>query len=155
MKISRALTEVRLLYIETAPFIYYTENRPGYVDTMRAIFQGVLDQQMSIVTSTIALAECLPKPLKENDRAVVKAYETLFQNTKEIRLVPVDAAVARRCADLRAQYNLRTPDALHVATAIETGCDIFLTNDLTLKRVKEVRVLVLNELELDSSTDEG
>lgn len=153
MKISRALTGVRLLYIETAPFIYYTENRPGYVEKMRAIFQCVLDQQMSIITSTIALAECLPKPLKENDRAVVKAYDTLFQNTKEIRLVPVDSSIARRCADLRAQYNLRTPDALHNATAIETGCDVFLTNDLSIRRVKEVRVLVLDELELDSGTD--
>jgi predicted nucleic acid-binding protein len=50
---------------------------------------------------------------------------------------------------ISARYNLRTPDALHVATAIEAGCEAFLTNDSTLKRVREIRVLPLDELELD------
>jgi predicted nucleic acid-binding protein len=50
---------------------------------------------------------------------------------------------------LRARYNLRTPDALHVATRIDATCDAFLTNDAGIKRVIEIAVLVLDELELD------
>jgi predicted nucleic acid-binding protein len=51
-------------------------------------------------------------------------------------------------AELRARYNLRTPDALHIACAIDTGCDAFLTNDTGIKRVNEIRILVLDDLEL-------
>jgi predicted nucleic acid-binding protein len=39
-------------------------------------------------------------------------------------------------------------DALQIAVALEAGCEAFLTNDRTLKRVTELRVLVLDELEL-------
>jgi predicted nucleic acid-binding protein len=42
---------------------------------------------------------------------------------------------------------LRLPDALQIAVALEAGCEAFLTNDLTLKRVVELRVLVLDDLE--------
>jgi predicted nucleic acid-binding protein len=67
----------------------------------------------------------------------------------DIHLMPITTSVAERAAQLRAQYNLRTPDALHVASALEAACDAFLTNDLGLKRVTELRVLVLDELQLD------
>ncbi len=138
-----------MLGIETAPFIYYTEKRAGFVDRMRAIFQHVLDEKIDVVTSTITLTECLTKPLREKDAALVAAYNAMLRSTRGIRLIPVDATVAGRAADLRARYNLRTPDALHVATALAAGCDAFLTNDRDLKRVTEVRVFLLDDLELD------
>jgi predicted nucleic acid-binding protein len=61
-------------------------------------------------------------------------------------LVPIDIEVAELAADLRARYNLRTPNALQVAAAIVRRCEVFLTNDARLKRVAEIRVLTLEEL---------
>ena len=43
---------------------------------------------------------------------------------------------------------LRTPDALQIATALNAGCTAFLTNDFRLQLVTEIRVLVLDEMEL-------
>jgi predicted nucleic acid-binding protein len=43
---------------------------------------------------------------------------------------------------------LTLTDALQVAAALNAGCGTFLTNDVTLKRVTELRVLLLDELEL-------
>ena len=64
--------------------------------------------------------------------------------------------VAETAADLRASYNLRTPDALQLATAIVSGCQGFLTNDRGLIRVKTIPVLVLDDLILDDPvTDSG
>jgi predicted nucleic acid-binding protein len=68
-------------------------------------------------------------------------------STNYARLILIDSAVAERAADLRARHNLRTPDALQIAAALETGCQAFLTNDTQLKRVTELRVLILDELE--------
>lgn len=148
MKINDALAGVGLLCIETAPFIYYTESRAGYVDKMRAIFQRAQDAQITVVTSVITLTECLMKPLRDNDTNLVTAYNAMLRSTRRVRLEPVDVTVAGRAADLRAKYNLRTPDALHIATALVAGCDAFLTNDLALKRVTEIQVLALDDLEL-------
>jgi len=100
------------------------------------------------------LTETLTKPLKVADKAVEQAYRSLLQNTEHITLISVTDQVAERAAHLRAQYNLRTPDALHVAAAIDQSCDAFLTNDFTLRRITELRVLVLDELEIDQPQDE-
>ncbi len=37
--------------------------------------------------------------------------------------------VVTRIARLRAVHPFKLPDALHLATAIEHGCGLFLTND--------------------------
>ena len=154
MRISEALSGVALLYVETSPFIYYTEKRPGYVDKARAIFRYLDEGRLSVITSTIALSETLVKPIREHDEALVNAYSELFESTAGLSMMPVSAAVARLSAQLRAHYELKTPDALHLATALEAHCDAFLTNDKGFKRVSELRVLVLDELELEPPTTE-
>lgn len=148
MKIGDALTSVARLGIETAPFIYFTESRAGYAEKMRSIFVYLNEHDSEVIASTIVIPECLMKPLREKDHQVVKAYTELFGQTSELILWSVDSAVARRAADLRAAYNLRTPDALHVATALQSNCDAFLTNDFGLKRVQEIPILLLDELEI-------
>lgn len=48
----------------------------------------------------------------------------------------------------QARYHLRMPNALQVAVAIKAGCEAFLTNDRDLQRIDDLRILVLDELEL-------
>ena len=76
-------------------------------------------------------------------------YRDLLLNSSDFQVLPIDAEVAEIAADIRARYNLRTPDALQVATALHAGCDAFLTNnDKHFQRVTDLQVLILNELEL-------
>lgn len=55
-------------------------------------------------------------------------------------------AVAEQAALLRAKYNLRTPDAVQLATAVEVRADYFFTNDDRLKLVREITVVTLSDL---------
>lgn len=50
-------------------------------------------------------------------------------------------------SDLRAKYAIRTPDALQIAAGLSLGATGFLTNDGRLKRVTELEVLLLDEIE--------
>jgi predicted nucleic acid-binding protein len=43
---------------------------------------------------------------------------------------------------------VRIADALHIAAAIDAQCDAFLTNDKGLKRITEIVVWVLDDLEI-------
>jgi predicted nucleic acid-binding protein len=54
--------------------------------------------------------------------------------------------IAEQSADLRARYNLRTPDALQIAATLSVGCQAFLTNDKKLSNVTELQVIVLDDL---------
>lgn len=148
MKIEVALQKVDVLAIETAPFIYYVENHPIYSDKLDLIFKIVEAMSIKIVASTITLTETLVKPLKNSDNQTVKAYRELLMRHKSIQIYSVLPSIAEKAAELRAKYNLRTPDALHIATAIESNSDAFLTNDMGLKRITELQILILDELEI-------
>jgi predicted nucleic acid-binding protein len=76
---------------------------------------------------------------------IVQAYEQALLNSKQVQMLTVDIALARRAVSLRAQYSIRVPDALQSAAAMEAGATAFATNDLRLKKVKEIRVLLLDE----------
>ena len=151
MKISDALEGVQRLYTETAPLIYYVEENPTCVAKMDAIIASIEDRPIEALSSVITLAEVLTHPLKLGNTRLAQAYRDILLNNGEVRLLPVTSRIAESAADLRARYNLRTPDALHVAAGIDARCDAFLTNDAGIKRITEIAVLVLDELELDLS----
>lgn len=148
MKLSNVLKELSSLYIETSPIIYFVEENPTYIDRMDTIMNAAANGDIQAISSTLILTEVLVHPLREENDKLIQSYRTVLVKSKDFQLVPITTSVAEIAADLRARYNLRTPDALHVATAIDAGCDAFLTNDLGLKRVKELMILVLDELEL-------
>ncbi len=105
---------------------------------------------VEMVSSVITLTEVLVHPVKLGDARLAQEYRDILARSKRFHLCDVTAPIAESAARLRARYDLRTPDALHLAAAVETGCDAFLTNDRGITRVKEVRVLVLDDLEPDS-----
>jgi predicted nucleic acid-binding protein len=148
MMLPDALRGIRLLAIVSAPLIYLVEKHPNYLNRMTFILRYVTNGPISAVGSTMILTEVLAQLLRMGRTELVKDYEDIIQNSVGFTLIPIDEQIAHRAAELRAKYGLKTPDALHVATALETHCDAFLTNDMGLKRVSEVQVLVLEELEV-------
>jgi predicted nucleic acid-binding protein len=150
MKINAAIAGIRRLYIETAPLIYYVEENPTYAARMDVVIDLVENGSVEAVSSVIILAEVLPQPIKLANSRLEQEYRNILLHSGGFDLLPVTAQIAESAAALRARYNLRTPDALHVATAIAAGCDALLTNDAGVKRVAEIAILVLDELELDT-----
>jgi predicted nucleic acid-binding protein len=80
--------------------------------------------------------------LRTGDLNTLAQFDVFFAGV-ELFLVEVGSAVIERATDLRARYNLKTPDALHYATAVEVGATVFLTGDRALARCSEVSVEVL------------
>ena len=147
MKLIHAeLSKVRRLYIDSAPLIYYVEENAAYLDKMREIV-GIVDQtDLLAFSSVLTLAEVLVLPLRQGDQQLVQAYQEILVAGDDYELVVVTPEIAVTAADIRARYGLGTPDSLHVATAIATHCDTMLTNDSDMKRIKELSVLLLDDL---------
>ncbi len=143
-----ALKGITHLGFDTSPFIYLVERNPSYLSLCREVFKRVDAGAVMGYTSVVTLTEVLVVPLRVGNAAVEKEYRDLLRHGRNISILSIDISVAETAADLRARYNLRTPDALQMAAAIEAGCQAFLTNDAGLKRVTELTVLTLDELEL-------
>lgn len=148
MKLNEALQNIDLLGLDTSPFIYFVEQNVLYVDLMREIFKRVTNNDFQSCSSVVTLTEVLVQPLRQNNRVLADNYRNLLFNGANFQLLPLTSAIAERAAEIRAKYNLRTPDALQIATALENSCDAFLCNDKDLKRVAELQILILDDLKL-------
>jgi predicted nucleic acid-binding protein len=148
MNIVDSLQNVTLLFLDTAPVIYYVEENPSYLALVEVIFERIDNGSLTAVTSPVTLAECLVVPYRLGLMQRQRDFFDLIVHGSNTVFLPIDHDQARRAAELRVHHNLTLPDALQIAAALTVGCEAFLTNDATLKRVTELRVLVLNELEI-------
>ncbi len=147
MRISDALTGVSHLFLDTAPVIYFVERNPQFVDLVDPIFER-LSVDITAVVSGITLSECLVGAIRLGLADLEQAFVDVLQQD-EVVFVEINAAMAREAARIRVHYNLQLPDALQVAAALMANCEAFLTNDDALKRVTELKVLVVGELEVE------
>jgi predicted nucleic acid-binding protein len=77
-------------------------------------------------------------PFQANRPDVVSRYDDFLRTSENLTVVPVGRAVLLGAARQRARLRLLMPDAIHVATALEAGCDLFLTNDRRLRLPAEL-----------------
>jgi hypothetical protein len=78
------------------------------------------------VGSALLLPELLPKPIRDGTKTEARALQWLLAR---LDLRPLDEATANLSVALGASYDLRAPDAVHLATAVAAGADRFLTNN--------------------------
>ena len=136
----------RPVALDTMIFIYAFEEHPIYQTILRSFFRALEKGEMTAVTSTLTITECLVQPYRKKDFALSAQYLVLFRNFPNLSIIPLTDDIAERAAFLRAQYNLRTPDAVQLATALVSNCHAFLTNDDRFLPAKGIRILVLDQL---------
>jgi len=147
MRFTDRLQAVKRLFLDTAPVIYFVEKNDRYLALLRAVFDTIDQGAIVAVTSPVTLAECLIVPYRLGQTQLLQAFEDLIVNGDNTVFVVIDDETARRAAELRAKYNLTLTDTIQLATALTADCDSFLTNDMALKRVAELNVIVLDDTE--------
>ena len=123
----------KAVYLDTNMFIYAVEGYEPEQLFMRELLSALERQAFAAVRSEFTLAELLVKPLELGLSDVVSAYRDLIQPSDRLAVVPVDRPILIEAARQRATLGMLMPDAIHVATAVASGCEIFLTNDRRLK----------------------
>ena len=136
----------KTVFLDTAPLIYFIEGHSIYQPILSRLFDFNDKGGLLFVTSSVTLLEVLVKPLREGQTAISKQYRDILTTAPGIELFDITSAIVEQAAQLRAKYNLRTPDAIQLATSIELGADYFLTNDNRFKGVIEATVVTVSEL---------
>ncbi len=119
----------KTVFLDTAPLIYFIEGHSQYQDILSKLFDFNDKGGFSFITSTITLLEVLVKPLKDGNANIAEQYKEILTNAPSIEIFDVTSSISELAAKIRALYNLRTPDAIQIATSLENGADYFLTND--------------------------
>ena len=84
-------------------------------------------------------------PFRMGNDHLAEEYRNILLNAEGLKTYAITHNISENAARLRAKYNIRTPDALQIATAITANAEIFLTNDQALKKISEIKVMCLND----------
>lgn len=125
-----------VVYLDTNPIIYLTEANPVFRRSITALFKALEAAGARLITSELALSEVLVRPLRQNDLELIAQYERLFDTLLDAR--PISREVLLLTAQLRAETaSLKTPDAIHVATATLAEAAVFVSADAGIRGLPE------------------
>ncbi len=117
------------IFLDSCLIIYLLEGQTSFSQPVEATI--LAEPEAEYCASALVRMECLIGPLRSGNTALLAEYGKVFQ---ALTLLPISDEVYEKAAHLRATHNLKTPDALHLATALEAGCDEFWTNDTRLSK---------------------
>ena len=133
------------VYIDTVVAIYSVEWNPEYFELLQPLWLKFQSEEIELISSELILMETLVLPVRNEDSLLINAYEELFLS-EPMQLIPIDRSILRQAANLRATNSIKTPDAIHAATAMAVNCDLFITNDKGFRNLNNLPVVVLSEV---------
>ena len=136
----------RRIALDTSIFIYQVEANPRYAAFAHEVFAWIERPGHAAVTCTITMTELLVHPYLEQDEERVNAFFALLSGYPNLEWIAPDLQIADTAARFRAQYRLRTPDALQAATAAQSGATALIANDSAFARVDAFEILLLDDL---------
>lgn len=134
------------VYLDANAIIYSYERIEPYRTLLEPLWLGAAVRTYSIVTSDLTLTEVLVGPIKQGNAALQAGFKRLLLRSANVQSVRITRSVLERAATLRAEAGLKTPDAIHAATALHVRCALFVTNDSAFRRVPGLDVTVLRDL---------
>jgi uncharacterized protein len=133
--------------LDAVTLVYFLEEHPGFGAVAERLLGCVESGELEGVLSSLAFAELLVPLYRAGNEAAAAALVDRLRGFRNLGVVGVDAAIASRAAQLRATYGLRTPDAIHAATALHSGAAGIVSNDAGLRRLAgEIRIWLFDEL---------
>lgn len=123
------------IYWDTNLFIYLHEGHPAFGPRVRRIYEELVSRNNTLCTSVFTVGEVLTMPLRMKDEAAINAISDSMLSG-EVELIPFTLAMAQRYGRIRAVSSVKAADALHLATAIESKVNLFVTNDHQLQRLQ-------------------
>lgn len=152
MIFSEALGEIKTIFLDTAPVIYFIEAHHQFGPLVRQVIELMNENRIQAVTSVLNLSEVLPKPVETGNDELAEKFKTYLKNGPNLTLLPITEIIGESGGVLRGKYpHLKTIDAVQIATALDAEADAFLTNDKRLSGIKEIKIIVLKDYLVDTS----
>lgn len=122
------------IYFDACVVIYLVEEHLTFAPLIETrLAQQAQTAEVVIQVSALTEMECLVLPLRKQNQPLLDKFRLWFE---QVEVLPVEREIFRQAARLRADFaSLKTPDALHLATALHYGSDEFWTHDNRLTHI--------------------
>ena len=133
------------VYVDANAIIYSVERVEPYSSLLAPMWEEARAGQFTLASSELVALETLVGPLRDGNARLELLFRSILA-AAEVDLIPATLATWEEAARIRAETGLATPDAVHAATALRTGCALFITNDSDFRRVEGLPIVVLEDL---------
>ncbi len=144
-KIKNILKNNRHIGLDSNIIIYFLDGDQRYANSCREIFSSIEKKKNIGVTSDLSYLESAVPAMRTKDVATLTLIKGFFLQMPGLKVVMPNFEILDKALYLRAVYNMKTIDAIQLATAIENGWTLFVTNDKKITRVKEIEYLYLDD----------
>lgn len=134
-----------LIYLDANALIYSVERVEPYRTLLDPMWQAAQDGVVTVASGGLTVIEALVKPIRDGTEEIEAQYREIFE-ASVFRVLDMPLVVFEQAARIRAESQLKTADALHAATALHAGCDLFVTNDDDFRRVAGLPTIILDDL---------
>ncbi|MBU1152799.1 type II toxin-antitoxin system VapC family toxin [bacterium] len=141
---SLKLADYQVIGLDTMGFIYHFEKNPTFGPLTRTFFQHLQEGEGKSqgIISVLVVGEVLTGAKKVGNDQMILVYRHIFSTFPNLTVADITTETMEIMSDLRAKYGLRTPDTIHLATALLNKAEGFLTNDKQLRQVDELDVII-------------
>lgn len=136
------------LYLDANPIAYALEGPEELALALKKLFSVFRSRPGIAVTSELTLAEVLPrKKIPDRHFLDLLIWSKTFELQPITRDILVETANYRRIAGQKRPDGSismpKLPDAIHVVTAIQSGCGMFLSSDIRIKLPNTIRLVAV------------
>jgi predicted nucleic acid-binding protein len=131
-----------VIYADSSVIVRLLEGEPAVRTPIEMRLQPLRALGRFLATSRLSRLECRAQPMRRGDTVLLDLYDAFFLS-QEVALLEISPDVLEKATRLRAQLDLNTAAAIHLATGILVGASAFLTGDSTLTRCNEIKVEVV------------
>lgn len=133
-----------VIALDTNVFIYALDDNPQFGEAARNVFTKIKQRAPQTCTSVLTIEEVFVGVYKYGFEDKIIPYLEFISGYGLITIIDVSRTIAMRAAKLRAEYKLRTPDAIQIATGLAFGAKSFITADKRLpKKIESLTVSLL------------
>ena len=133
------------VYFDTNIFIYLLEGNPSLESCLQELRLAIRDDGLKVSSCDLVFTEILPTLVKKQDRAAIESTTALLGEEGAFTLHPLSRETCIQAAFFRGETGMKTPDAIHVAAALQAGCDIFLTNDKGIRVPESMERMIISD----------
>lgn len=141
-----------IAFLDASAVIYGVEGDPEWAEALKrelgrlAAAEEASAEGLQLAISRLSWLECRVGPLRRRDASALARFDAFFQHA-DLQWVELSPAVVEQATLLRAEHNLRTPDALQAASCLQLGSGaVMVTGDVGFQRVPALRLALLTSL---------
>jgi predicted nucleic acid-binding protein len=112
---------------------------------LNELLSSIENKECTCITSALVYTEIIPPIARTNNTLALENVIDFLGSTTYFEIFSLSSEICIQAGILRGTLGLKTPDALHVATAIINTCDIFITNDKRIQIPDNMSRLIISE----------